>query len=541
MMDEAQGERPESADSHHKLDRKEAIFLAVIIALGLLLTFVQANSLILNSDHSQSALIFYDLQEERPHLLAGWYLPTNNYLLTDTTFYVITGSLFGMGPTTVRLTAWVIFLLGVLAAATIVNRAFSLKPALYSAAGMLFLPAIATGELLKPQNHNGNILFSLIAYLVASHCLDESEIARKDAIVLLPLLALVTTAGVFSDPTMLFTFSLPFVLTLITLSALKRELPASGAKTLTLIGLVILVSGGAILLQYAVSMNTELQLSRFLMQTNSIALEELSASLAFTSKILAILFGLMEKDGGFSIVNIARALLLVAAIASALLAFKNEKDARRQYFLVFLFVMGSLIAASFVFRAKPFELNTARYLIPVLYCQAVFVGIALSGYYRTHPSTLHRTLRGYRYVVLGAFALCIVLVGAGVATTAPARQKNLELAEFLEENGLDFGYSQFWYANIITLNSENRVKVRPIEFTKHGARPFFWSSNENWYSPDPDLGPSFLLVPEGTNDYGFSIVSPMMMQAMFGPPVRQLEYEGTRIYVWDKNILGIRR
>ncbi len=534
MKDESPGSSSQDEQPTQKPAKAEHIALAVIIVLGLLLTFVQAYNFDLNSDQSQSALIYYDLLEERPHPLAGWYLPTNNYLFTDSLFYVITGGLFGMGPTTVRLTSWVIFLMGIAVAAAIVARAFSKRAALYMAAVLMFMPAIATHELLAPQNHNGNILFTLIAYLLALLLLNSRDTGRKDAIVLLPLLALVITTGVFSDPTMLFTFSLPFALTLVVVSALRRELPASGAKTLSLIMIVMLASGGAILLQYAVSMNTGLQLSKFLMQTNSIAIDKLPEHLGFTLKMLAMLLGLMESDGGFSIINIARALLLLAALASALWALKHEGDLQRQYFLIFLLVMGSLIVASFVFRAKPFALSTARYLIPVLYSQAVFIGIALSGYYKPVPGSLQR----YRYVVLSAFLVCIMLASAGVATTQANSQRHQGLSEYLKGNGLEYGYSQYWSANIITLLTENHVKVRPIEFTIQGLSPFFWSTNEFWYNRSASTQPSFILVPAGEQSDGFSVASAGMLAAMFGETSMTMEYEGAKIYVWDRNILS---
>ena len=532
MMDEAQGERPESADSHHKLDRKEAIFLAVIIAIGLLLTFVKAYNLNLNSDHSQFSMIFYDLAERGVTALSGWYTATNNYLLTDTPFYMVTGMLFGMGPATVRLTALAIFLLGVLAAAAIIYRAFSLKAALYFSTAMLFLPDIAISELLKPNNHNSNILITLIAYLITMRLMDSKRISMNDRIKNLPVLALVVAVGVFSDPTMLITYSVPAIVTMAILGVLRKGLPISRPKAFMFASILIVASAGAIMLQYAVSIYSDLQLSRFFLQTKSIQIGGVTESIAFTAKLFSMLSGLADTDGGPWPATLARAPLLVAALACVIWTLRNDKSLQRQSLIVFLLSMSALLTATYVMKATAASM-TVRYVTPVVYSYTVFIAVALAGHWRSRINL--------RPVLLASFVTCALLAGADIAKTEPRPQQHLDLARFLEKKGLHLGYSQFWSANIITMLSENRVKVRAIEFTVHGARPFLWLSNINWYSPDSDSGPSFLLIPKGTEGDGFSIASPMMIEVMFGPPTSLMEYKDTRIYVWDRNILGIRR
>lgn len=60
--------------------------------------------------------------------------------------------------------------------------------------------------------------------------------------------------------------------------------------------------------------------------------------------------------------------------------------------------------------------------------------------------------------------------------------KKLEaIGEYLIEEGLEYGYSNFWYANSIPLLSDSKVKISSIDIINNNIYPTMYQSNINWY------------------------------------------------------------
>jgi len=60
---------------------------------------------------------------------------------------------------------------------------------------------------------------------------------------------------------------------------------------------------------------------------------------------------------------------------------------------------------------------------------------------------------------------------------------NHELAAFLEEKGLEYGYASFWYCQTITILSDSKVKCREILADKsRGVYTDYYQSSKLWYT-----------------------------------------------------------
>lgn len=59
------------------------------------------------------------------------------------------------------------------------------------------------------------------------------------------------------------------------------------------------------------------------------------------------------------------------------------------------------------------------------------------------------------------------------------------VSEWMSERGYEYGYSTFDHANMITVLSNNKVKIRPVNSMEEmqGAK---WLSDKNWYPPGKD-------------------------------------------------------
>lgn len=90
-------------------------------------------------------------------------------------------------------------------------------------------------------------------------------------------------------------------------------------------------------------------------------------------------------------------------------------------------------------------------------------------------------------LIFVAFLCVAALVSFGEIMKLPAdygRNNEMhEIAEFLEENDLEYGYATFWRSNLITLISDSNVKTREILDTalNRGIYTDYYQSSKRWY------------------------------------------------------------
>lgn len=70
-----------------------------------------------------------------------------------------------------------------------------------------------------------------------------------------------------------------------------------------------------------------------------------------------------------------------------------------------------------------------------------------------------------------------------------------QLINFLKEKNLDYGYATYWNSHVLTVLSNQTVKVRPVEIVNGYPVPMLWLSSKRWYTPGSDKR-FFLLLSE---------------------------------------------
>ena len=74
------------------------------------------------------------------------------------------------------------------------------------------------------------------------------------------------------------------------------------------------------------------------------------------------------------------------------------------------------------------------------------------------------------------------------------------LVDFLEKQGVEYGYSTFWNANSITLLTDGRIKIRDVSIGDDGIHQRKYQSSDRWYKDSPERKEYFLLLSEGECD-----------------------------------------
>jgi hypothetical protein len=147
----------------------------------------------------------------------------------------------------------------------------------------------------------------------------------------------------------------------------------------------------------------------------------------------------------------------------------------------------------------------------------------------------------YAGLITALFVLSAVFgIYKGFATTAP-EQPQKALGGYLKRQGLAYGFSTYWNSNIVTVFSGNEIGIRPVWFDGLTIKQYDWTNKADWYAPSRHEGATFLLVPDvipaGERDSGFSYLSPVVLERMFGRPSRTLRFQEKTIYEWPYNIM----
>ena len=117
---------------------------------------------------------------------------------------------------------------------------------------------------------------------------------------------------------------------------------------------------------------------------------------------------------------------------------------------------------------------------------------------------------------------------------------NHRLAEFLVEEGLEYGYATFWYSQAITLLSDSEVRVRNMDVDdRKGVIGRHYQSSLNWYNDQEGVGEYFVIL--SATEYRSVFTTKSWQQWMDECYLRHYESpndaEGFQIYVFSENIL----
>ena len=184
-------------------------------------------------------------------------------------------------------------------------------------------------------------------------------------------------------------------------------------------------------------------------------------------------------------------------------------------FISFLYIFGRLSAVNWR-------------LSPVAFSAATLTFLSVFWLWKKGP------LR--RLSVLAAALLLpfCVSAAANLVKAKPGDYKknpHYRLAEYLEKRGLSYGYAPFWHASVITVLSDSKVKVRPIDIEQE-VKPTYYQSNKRWYSAPPRVDEYFLLF-DDKNYRKFE----KLKQPIYKQSTEILDYKGYKIVVFDTNVV----
>ena len=109
-----------------------------------------------------------------------------------------------------------------------------------------------------------------------------------------------------------------------------------------------------------------------------------------------------------------------------------------------------------------------------------------------------------------------------------------KLVEFLEKEGLEYGYAEFWTAQAATVISDSKVKIRPVTFSRaDSVDPYRYQANENWFMDQKGVEEYFIIL--SAYEYNLVYQTDDWKLLVTNHFVKELGCEGYIIYVFNTN------
>jgi hypothetical protein len=476
----------------------------------------QSRSLGTDADGAGNVLQAWDMIHGNP-LLRGWWLSDVSFYTTELPQYILVELVRGLNATDISVAGAATYTLLVLLAALLAKGRATGKEGLVRAliaGGIMLAPGagLGAGTLLSSPDHVGTQVPLLLTWLA---------IDRLGGRWYLPwLVGVMLTWVETADQMAIYVGALPVII----VSAIRLYQRRPSWR----------IDAG-LLLAAAASIGVAMTIVLLIRRTGGFRVApagtlftsaaQMPHNVWLTVEAVLALFGadfFGMRFGGTA------AVALLHLVGVILVAWACCVAARRLFptgdRLIPILVAGiSIDLAAFTFSTQAVDLGSARDLAPVLAFGAVLAGRLIPG----RPVT-------------GALlpALLAVLVGyTGVlaySATRPAKPPPTQaVGSWLAANHLTAGIGDYWAANITTVATSGRVRVRPVAISCGRFAADAWEAKKSWYEPPSTAR---FLVLALTSDAGADGTAADAI-AQFGAAQRSVRIGVYEVMIWNHDLL----
>lgn len=219
------------------------------------------------------------------------------------------------------------------------------------------------------------------------------------------------------------------------------------------------------------------------------------------------LFGVENLEGEelLSMESIENLLHIISALIIAVFPVittffynKYPKDQRGKYIRIWIWIhwaVTAILMIGYIFG----KLSSANWrLTPIIGTSVILTVLVL----RETLIVRKPAVRITAILAIPIAAMCIWNF-ASIARTSSDSYKSTdlyEIAAYLEDENLTYGYASFWRANSITIISNSEVSVRSVIIDENGVTPYYYQTMRSWYDSQEEQSNYFLLLDQEEYD-----------------------------------------
>ena len=476
-------------------------------------------------------------------LLSGWRLSSDNYIFTDTLFFVVYEWLFGARPEALIVVPSAIYFLITLTCLAASLR--SLKPSRHNIAALaaiillvglpslrppsihLFSPA---APILLADHHAASILFSLVALMLLAVLARAGRI--RDHWGVASMLVLVWVATLASDPfTLVFAFG-PAILVLL------GDLAPQGNKTKQICLIAIVVTASIL----GIIIPALLYRLGGPMVEDTIGVSRFIGADDFVTNNQALLFGFLYSSDAYifgrDLLNtetIAHIVRLCGWILGGMFVIWNLPRLKRHWdgslldriliASIVILTLACIFSEEFTFALGGDVFNGGRckiYISPLIILSAVLVARAIPTAEAWLPMKTLRSMARNGLVVLAASLLMLRSPDILTPKSSPAWVRTnpyVEVSQWLEARHLNHGIGDYWVSSIIRALTDGRVNVdAAVAWTDGRLEPYVFDADADFHSGAE--APMFVMWREGDDPFDWYHVNAKAVEATYGRPAR---------------------
>lgn len=243
------------------------------------------------------------------------------------------------------------------------------------------------------------------------------------------------------------------------------------------------------------------------------------------------------KTGIFSAIRFIAALILLVLMPVAIKRTFRQGNSSLLFLCAyaltsFMLVLFLQLATTIADMSDPIQ--SSRYLVPSLILLMLLVLMQPVDFIKT--PLLVGSLAFLSIAFIASAYPALVASGSSSQLTwgMPGQRSNQKkaLVDFLVQNGLHYGYATYWNAGVTSVLSDERVLVRQIVIDNGLPMPMRHLSSNRWYRPRTWKGETFLMLTMQES----KMVDWDRFSAHRLKPVRELDFSGYKIYIFNENI-----
>lgn len=239
---------------------------------------------------------------------------------------------------------------------------------------------------------------------------------------------------------------------------------------------------------------------------------------------------LMSKVGIYQITRFIGAIGFIFLLFKALINFINSKNLFKIYITLFTTLLTLIILFFQLLTTIPSMEDvpqSARYLVSSV---VMLLVIFLINIFSNKEKSI-----AYLVSLFITITFIFGVTPAYYFWEKPEKIVNRHqyVSTFLDKSGLYYGYSSYWNAGVISVMSDERVRVRPIIINNQGIPiPFRHLTSNRWYRPSYWSGESFLMVTADED----KLINHKLLSSYGLIPIKKLNFDKYIIYVYSFNI-----